>query len=185
MAFHESQYGMSSNALKLNNLFGIKAYDSNPSGAEPYPTVNDSVDALVNSYLNKNYIPQSGWYANGAVPGNKYIGFNVKYASDAYWGSKLGSHMYRIERGLGFKDYSNKQVIGLTNTANTNVRTSPSSTQGTTNLLFTYKTANKPVIIVSEEKAADGWIWYKILSDANGSQYGYVRSDLVDKLQSN
>ncbi|UII55691.1 S-layer homology domain-containing protein [Cytobacillus spongiae] len=185
MAFHEGQYGMSSKAQTLNNLFGIKAYDSNPDKAEPYPTVNASVDALINSYLDKNYIPPTGPYANGAVPGNKAIGYNVKYASDAYWGAKVASHMYRIDRGLGLKDYKRYTTIGLINTDGTNVRSSASSAQGTTNLLYTFKTKDKPVIIVSEEKASDGWIWYKIVSDDRKSEFGYVRSDLIDKVDIN
>lgn len=186
-AFHESQYGMSANALKLNNLFGIEAYDSNPSGAVAYPKPTDSVDALVNKYLNGAYIPQGDWRSNGAAPGNKSIGFNVRYATDAYWGSKINGHIYRIEKALGFKDYTNKQVIGFINTNGTNVRTSPSSKQGTANLLFTYKTANKPVVIAEEVKSldGDGRTWYKILSDANGTQYGYVREDLVTKISTN
>jgi beta-N-acetylglucosaminidase len=186
-AFHESQYGMSRNALTLNNLFGIEAYDSNPSGAVAYPKPTDSVDALVNKYLNGAYIPQGDWRSNGAAPGNKSIGFNVRYATDAYWGSKINGHIYRSEKALGYKDYSNKQVIGFINTNGTNVRTSPSSKQGTANLLFTYKTADKPVVIVEEVKSLDNdsWTWYKILSDANGSQYGYVRRDLIDKLVTN
>ncbi|GAA2717834.1 S-layer homology domain-containing protein [Aeromicrobium ponti] len=186
-AFHESQYGMSANALKLNNLFGIEAYDSNPSGAVAYPTPTGSVDALVNKYLNKAYIPQGDWRSNGAAPGNKLFGFNVRYATDAYWGAKISGHMYRIEKALGFKDYTNKKVIGLINTNGTNVRTSPSSSQGTANLLYTYKTAIKPVVIVEEVKSLDGdsWTWYKILSDANGTQYGYVRRDLIDKVVTN
>lgn len=186
-AFHESQYGMSPNALRLNNLFGIEAYDSNPSGAVAYPKPTDSVDALVHKYLNKAYIPQGDWRSNGAAPGNKLFGFNVRYATDAYWGAKIGGHMYRIEKALGFKDYSNKQVIGLIDTNGTNVRTSPSSAASANNLLYTYKTANKPVVIVEEVKSLDrdDWTWYKILSDANGTQYGYVREDLVTKVSAN
>lgn len=191
MAFHEGDYGMSGNSLKLNNLFGIKAYDSNPEGAEPYPTPEDSVDALVNSYLNKNYVPvyvpgteTLAPHSNGAVPGNKFIGVNVKYASDAYWGAKVAGHMYRIDRALGFKDYNLQKEIGLTNTTGTNARTSASSTIST-NIAFKYPTANRPVIIVEEVKAADNWTWYKILSDQPGYEYVYIREDLINKLPTN
>ncbi|KAB2332562.1 S-layer homology domain-containing protein [Bacillus mesophilum] len=187
-AMHESQYGMSPNALRLNNLFGIEAYDSNPEGAVSYPKATDSVDALVSKYLNKAYAVQGDWRSNGAAPGNKGMGFNVRYATDAYWGSKLAGHMYRIDKALGFKDYNKKQVVALTNTPGTNIRSTPSSAAGTTNLVFTYKAAKMPIVIVGEEKAADGYVWYKILSDADTTgknPYAYIRSDLADKIETN
>ena len=38
---------MSTKALKKNNLFGIKAYDSNGDAAEAFATPNEAIDGLV------------------------------------------------------------------------------------------------------------------------------------------
>lgn len=184
MAFHEGDYGMSEKSFKYNNVFGIGAYDSTNT-AKPYPSVEASVDALINDYLGKNYIPPNAWAANGAVPGNKMIGFNVKYASDAYWGAKVASHMYRIDKEMGSKDYGKYKTIGMVNTDNTAVRSSANSSLGNANLIYRYNTKNKPVIITGEEKASDGWVWYKVLTDDKTTVNGYIRSDLVDKLPVN
>lgn len=184
MAFHEGDYGMSPKSFEYNNVFGIGAYDSTNT-AKPYPSVEASVDALINDYLGKNYIPPNAWAANGAVPGNKMIGFNVKYASDAYWGAKVASHMYRIDKEMGSKDYGKYKTIGLVNTDSTAVRSSANSSLGNANLIYRYNTKNKPVIITGEEKASDGWVWYKVLTDDKTTVNGYIRSDLVDKLPVN
>ncbi|MFE5278720.1 hypothetical protein ACFQ9F_30795, partial [Bacillus cereus] len=184
MAFHEGDYGMSPKSFEYNNVFGIGAYDSTNT-AKPYPSVEASVDALINDYLGKNYIPPNAWAANGAVPGNKMIGFNVKYASDAYWGAKVASHMYRIDKEMGSKDYGKYKTIGLVNTDSTAVRSSANSSLGNANLIYRYNTKNKPVIITGEEKASDGWVWYKVLTDDKTAVNGYIRSDLVDKLPVN
>ena len=98
IAIHESDFGMSTKALEKNNLFGIKAYDSNGDAAEAFASPNEAIDGLVTKYLNLNYInptpdPKTD-YANGAAVGNKSFGFNVKYASDPNWGQKVAGHMY-------------------------------------------------------------------------------------------
>lgn len=181
MAFHEGDYGMSEKAFKYNNVFGIGAYDSTNT-ATPYPSVQASVDGLVNNYLGKNYIPPTAAFANGAVPGNKLIGFNVKYASDAYWGAKVASHMYRIDKELGGKDYGKYTTFGILNTDGTAVRSAATTSA---NLIYRYTTKNKPVIILGEEKASDGYIWYKVNTDDKTTTTGYIRSDLVDKITVN
>ena len=95
--------------------------------------------------MNLNYIPQSGGYANGAVLGNKALGFNVKYASDPYWGQKIAGHMYRVDKFLGSKDFGQYR-IGITNTTGLNVRHEPKVSSAT--LQFTYKNAGMPVAIL-------------------------------------
>ena len=43
-----------------------------------------------------------------------------------------------------------------------------------------------PVVIVEETQGSDGYVWYKILSDSNPpAQYGWVRADLVQVIQTN
>lgn len=172
MAIHESDYGMSQHAQKNNNIFGIKVYDSNPLDGESYASIRDCVASLSNNYLNKNYIPVTGAYANGGMTGNKARGVNVRYASDPYWGQKVAGHMYQADKALGGKDFlknPSPYAIHETTTSNLNVRSTAGVTS--TNKQYTYKTAGFPVAVIGT--TTDG-SWHKILSDSKENLYGYV-----------
>ncbi|GKW45373.1 S-layer homology domain-containing protein [Planococcus sp. NCCP-2050] len=186
-AMHESAYGMSANAQTKNNLFGIRVYDGSPHEGTTYKQPEGSIDAFAREYMNRNYVNPNGSYANGAAPGNKTTGFNVSYASDPTWGSKVAGHMYRADLELGQKDI-NKYKLGITNTASVNVRNAPEGA-----LLYQYKRTylgvenafGYPVVIVETKKHTDGYNWYKVISDLNpehdtNNGFGWIRSDLVD-----
>lgn len=171
-AMHESDFGMSTNAQTKNNLFGIKVFDSSPDQGSKYAKPEDSILAFMNEYINKNYVPQSGNYANGAVPGTKNTGINVYYASDPFWGSKIAGHMYRMDERLNFKEFKSAPTIGMVvNSENTVNAYADSSTTST--VAYTYKSKplgnsglfGFPVIITEEAKGSDGKTWYKVLSD--------------------
>ena len=88
LAQHESAYGMSEQAQNLNNLFGLCVYDTNPLNKN-FESVMTNINELITKFWQPNYITPTGPYANGAVVGSKAFGFNVKYASDPYWGEKI------------------------------------------------------------------------------------------------
>ncbi|NYF23836.1 S-layer homology domain-containing protein [Sporosarcina sp. JAI121] len=189
-AIHESDYGISTNAQTKNNIFGIKVFDSSPDKGETYARPENSVDAFITRYANLNYANPLGAYSYGAVPGNKAVGFNVKYASDPYWGSKIAGHMWRIDTFLGKKDYNLADLgsIVYTGPVGVNVRTSPDPLSAK---LFTYKPKDPgtnaafgyPVVIVDETTGSDGYKWYKVLADSNPpADYGWIRSDLVERI---
>ncbi|MCG7336512.1 S-layer homology domain-containing protein [Sporosarcina sp. ACRSM] len=189
-AIHESDYGISTNAQTKNNIFGIKVFDSDPDKGEVYASPEKSVDAFIREYMNKNYANPLGGYANGAAPGNKVVGFNVRYASDPNWGSKIAGHMWRIDTFLGKKDYQQADLgrIIYDGPVGVNVRTSPDATSPK---LFSYQQKDPglnaafgyPVVIVDETTGADGYKWYKVLSDMNPpADYGWIRSDLVERI---
>lgn len=190
-AMHEGDFGISPNSLTKNNIFGIKVFDSNTALGTVYESRDDSVMAFVNMYTNLNYVPQSGGYAKGAVPGNKTTGMNVHYASDPFWGSKISGHMFRMDNRLGKKDFGQHDLsMVLNNGESVNARAEASTTS---EKMFTYKAKvigetkkfGYPVVIVEETKAADGYTWYKILSDDNPpADYVWIRSDLITKIQS-
>lgn len=186
-AVHESNYGMSAHAQKINNLFGIRVFDSTPEDGEKYATPQASMLAFVTKYINLNYVPQSGKYAKGAVPGNKTTGINVHYASDPHWGSKIAGHMWRIDNTSGQKDI-NKSKLGMVLADKTSVNTRLEPIVNATSLVFTYKAKQigsseefgYPVAIVEEQIASDGFLWYKVHSDDNPpSDYVWIRSDLM------
>ena len=58
-----------------------KAYDSNPSAATEYDSINTAIMYHADRYASENYSnPATGLY-NGSHLGNKGSGMNVKYAS--------------------------------------------------------------------------------------------------------
>ena len=73
-AIHESDYGISENALTKNNIFGIQVFDSSPESGAIYKHPENSINAFINEYMNKNYANPLGGYSYGAVPGNKVSG---------------------------------------------------------------------------------------------------------------
>ncbi|WP_051405095.1 S-layer homology domain-containing protein [Bacillus cihuensis] len=181
MAIHESNYGLSPHAQNSNNLFGIRVFDSNPLDGEKYASVYDSMLSLVTNYLNKNYvpIPENGniLYHNGASPGNKFRGINVRYASDPYWGQKVAGHMYRIDQALGGKDFINNPTpytIGLT-AQWVNVREGAGTSFA---MQFKYPSEGYPLIIVGTVNTN----WYKVLSDSNNAEFSYLHTDYVNKV---
>ncbi|MFJ3388289.1 S-layer homology domain-containing protein [Lysinibacillus sp. NPDC086135] len=175
LAQHESAYGMSNQAQDLNNLFGLYVTDTNPLNKK-FDSIADNINELVEKFLQPNYITPGGSpgrnFANGAVVGSKALGFNVKYASDPYWGAKIAGHYYRAEKALGFKDAKNPYTIGITTTTGLNVRTGAATSF---NPLFTYARSSMPVIITSS--ATNGW--YEVLSDKLYTGTAFVSKDYV------
>lgn len=175
LAQHESSYGLSQRALEFNNLFGLRVYDDHPDSFY-FKSVEANIDELLNAFLNKNYIPPNAAYANGAVFGNKALGFNVKYASDPYWGAKAAGHLYRIDKMMGGKDLANAYKIGFT-TEPLNVRVGA----GTENpVAFRYNKTGLPVIITGQATLHP---WLKIISDSNVHDELFVHGDYIEERQ--
>lgn len=123
LACLESAYGTSNFALDRNNLFGWNAFDSSPGSASYFP----SIEAAINEHMGINLrgytdINDSRFF--GSHVGNKGSGFNVKYAADPYWGYKIASIAYSIDKAAGFVDY-NKYSVGVVNKYGVNVLKTP------------------------------------------------------------
>lgn len=175
LAQHESAYGLSVRAQDFNNLFGIRVFDDNPDDLH-FKTVEASIDTLMKDYFNKNYIPPNAPHANGAVFGNKAMGFNMKYASDPYWGAKAAGHWYRADKMMGGKDAAKAYKVGLT-TASLNIRTGP----GTSNRsVYKYSKSNIPVIIVDQAKPSP---WVIVGSDTVEFDYLYASGDYINEIR--
>lgn len=174
LAQHESTYGLSERAQQFNNLFGLKVYDDRPV-PEYFETIEDNILELVTSFFNKNYIPPNSAYGYGAILGNKVVGFNVKYASDPYWGAKAAGHMYRIDKTMGGKDLTNSHTIGLTTEA-LNVRSGPDTDF---ERIFRYTKTGIPVMIV---KPVESSPWLKIISDSADYDELFVHGDYVEHI---
>jgi beta-N-acetylglucosaminidase len=178
-AIHESAWGTSEIAKKNKNLFGIQAYDSDPTNsAMKFDTFEACIDYMAD-FISKQYANPSSWKYNGAVVGDKTIGFNVRYASDPYWGQKIAGFMYRADKYLGKKDWLKYTITGTT-VDGVNVRPEPNTSKSP---LYKYPTKNSPVIKLGETvKQADGYVWYKIQTDLAANTNAYIRSDLLKEL---
>ncbi len=121
IAFLESGYGTSNFARERNNLFGLAAYDINPNNATYFDSVEACIDYMGWRVMSQGYCDaKTDSRYSGANLGNKLQGFNVKYASDPYWGQKIAGLYYKIDRwntaGVkpGYKDLDTYQ-LGVTN----------------------------------------------------------------------
>ena len=97
MAAHESAWGTSYYARTRNNLFGWNAIDGDPNQAASFSTVQDCVFDHA-GYNLRLYLDITDPRFFGSSLGNKGSGLNVKYASDPYWGMKISSIAYQIDR---------------------------------------------------------------------------------------
>lgn len=136
LACLESGNGRSQYAVEKNNLFGWGAVDSNPDEAWGFSSVAQGIMEQM-AYNLRNYLDTNNAVFFGMHAGNKGSGFNVKYASDPYWGLKIASIAYEIDKldnnhNGNLTDY-NAYTVGIIDEYATPVYREPS----TANRLFT------------------------------------------------
>lgn len=197
VAKNESNMGKSTIAYNKNNIFGIAVYDENTSAGQTFPTVRSSIRAFYKTQISEGYLDPLDRVAGGRYYGghfgNKASGFNVKYASDPYWGEKEASYYYNFDKAYGNQDY-NKYTIGIkSDNGNYDIKKEPSSSS--TTLYKTTKNRNISFVILDTITNNEG-TWYKIQTDptlADGrnsirqdqgaydfnQNYGYISSDVI------
>ncbi|ADI00554.1 S-layer homology domain-containing protein [Salisediminibacterium selenitireducens] len=185
-AAHESAFGNSVIARDTNNLYGIRATDSDPYvNASRFDTVRESTMSFASTYMLNGYMhynPAGNLLTQrfqGAIPGTKAVGANVRYASDMFWGQKIAGHMFRADRYLGGKDFV-RYRIAETTVSGLNVRTEPDSTKN--NVLYQYARSAMPVIIFDEAKAPNGATWYHVTADHKDHKRAYIHSSYVKEV---
>jgi len=100
----ESAWGRSQIARDKNNFFGIAAYDTTPyTSATKFDDVDSGILGAAR-WIDRNYLSNTGYPANGAYLGNKAGGMNVNYATAPYWGESIASIMFSANEKLGRKD---------------------------------------------------------------------------------
>jgi len=161
-ALHESAYGTSTIAKTKNNIFGIGAVDSAPlTNANPFTSVEECISYHAKTWVSVGYsdpITDSRYY--GASLGNKVTGYNVKYATDPYWGEGIAGQMYRIDKHLGFKDLDYYSV-GILNNEVKDVIYNAATVYKTNNGSKGFSILNYPVTITGENGAN-----FQIMMDA-------------------
>lgn len=195
LAKNESNMGRSKIAYNKNNLFGMAAYDSSTGSAFSFKTVREGIKYFNKTMISEGYLDpkDKGNRYHGGHVGNKGSGFNVKYASDPYWGEKEASYYYNFDRIYGNQDY-NKEKIGI----KTNDQIYPIRKEPDNNATILYQTTNERNIpfVILEEVMVGNQKWYKVQTDPtltedrsqvlqdNGAynfnqNYGYIRADYI------
>lgn len=169
---NETANGRSYLAINKNNGFGLNAVDSNPiNGANWYPTFASSILGYASKWITYGYAHPRDWRYFGPQFGDKWIGMNVKYASDTYWSEKMASNYYYLDKSLGLQDYNYYQLGVVTGPTIAYQNPNTSSRQ-----IYTYPEKEDGVVIV-DEVTVNNEKWYKVVSDLNiDSNYNEITS---------
>ncbi|MBE6157904.1 MAG: DUF5011 domain-containing protein [Firmicutes bacterium] len=187
---NESANGRSNLAFNKNNGFGLDAVDSNPyQAAKWFPTFASSIFEFAANWITDGYADPSDSRYFGPVFGDKYIGMNVKYASDTYWSEKMAANYYSFDSAKGMQDYNYYQLGVVTGPTKAYMSANTSST-----VVYTYPEKDDGVLIVGEVSNSQG-NWYKLQSDKiirgttitttgdyNWDSYVYVKKEQVTKI---
>ena len=169
---NETGNGRSYLAVNKNNGFGLNAVDSNPiNGANWYASFSSSILGYASKWVTYGYAHPRDWRYFGPQFGDKWIGMNVKYASDTYWSEKMASNYYYLDKSLGLQDYNYYQLGVVTGPTVAYQSPNTSSRQ-----IYTYPEKEDGVVIV-DEVTQNNEKWYKVVSDLNiDSNYNEITS---------
>lgn len=168
VAINESAWGMSSYAQNRNNLFGHKAYDSDPSSADIYSSVAEGVMYHARNFISYGYLDAEGDSRyNGSHLGNKQSGINVRYASDSYWGEKAAANCWLIE--MYYSDGTENidafsETMGIVNNS-ASIYESPGGSVLYELKNYKMDTSWEIPVVILDEVTYNGVLWYKIQSD--------------------
>ena len=159
---NETGNGTSNLAINKNNGFGLNAVDSNPTqAANWYASFASSILGYASKWITYGYAHPRDWRYFGPQFGDKWIGMNVKYASDTYWSEKMAANYYALDRALGLQDYNYYQ-LGIVN-GPTIAYQNPNTFSRN---IYTYPEKEDALVIV-DEITTNGEKWYKVISDLN------------------
>ena len=188
---NETGNGTSNLAINKNNGFGLNAVDSNPTqAANWYASFASSILGYASKWITYGYAHPRDWRYFGPQFGDKWIGMNVKYASDTYWSEKMAANYYSLDKALGLQDYNYYQ-LGVVK-GQTNAYQEPSTSS---KFIYSYPEAEDALVIVDEVER-NNEKWYKVVSDLNldnnyneitsgdynWNSYVYVKASSVTKI---
>ena len=159
---NETGNGTSNLSINKNNGFGLNAVDSNPTqAANWYPTFSSSILGYASKWITYGYAHPRDWRYFGPQFGDKWIGMNVKYASDTYWSEKMAANYYSFDKAFGMQDYNYYQ-LGVVN-GPTDAYQNPTTSS---KRIYTYPEKEDAVVIIDEVEQ-NNEKWYKVISDLN------------------
>lgn len=173
---NETSHGRSNLAVNKNNGFGLNAVDSSPTeSANWYASFASSILGYASKWITYGYAHPRDWRYFGPQFGDKWIGMNVKYASDTYWSEKMAAQYYAFDKAKGLQDYNFYQLGVVTRQVNAR-----SAANNKSKLVYSYPEAEDAVVIIGEtegEKVNGDATWYKVVSDLNiNSSYNEITS---------
>ena len=159
---NETGNGRSNLSINKNNGFGLNAVDTNPTqAANWYASFQSSILGYASKWITYGFAHPRDWRYFGPQFGDKWIGMNVKYASDTYWGEKNAANYYSFDKAFGLQDYNYYQ-LGVV-TGPTNAYSGPG-----TNYKFIYQYPEKEDgVVIVDEVMSGNEKWYKVVSDLN------------------
>ena len=169
---NETGNGTSNLAINKNNGFGLNAVDSNPvQAANWYASFASSILGYASKWITYGYAHPRDWRYFGPQFGDKWIGMNVKYASDTFWSEKMAANYYSLDKALGMQDYNYYQ-LGVVN-GPTNAYQNPSTSS---RVIYEYPEKEDALVIIGET-TNNNEKWYKVVSDLNiDSNYNEITS---------
>lgn len=163
---NETGNGRSNLAINKNNGFGLNAVDSSPTeSANWYASFASSILGYASKWITYGYAHPRDWRYFGPQFGDKWIGMNVKYASDTYWSEKMAANYYSLDKAKGLQDYNYYQLGVVTRQVN-----AMSDASNSAKLVYSYPEAEDGIVIIGEkqgENVEGNTTWYKIVSDLN------------------
>ena len=163
---NETFHGRSNLAINKNNGFGLNAVDTSPTeSANWYASYASSILGYASKWITYGYAHPRDWRYFGPQFGDKWIGMNVKYASDTYWSEKMAAQYYSLDKAKGLQDYNFYQLGVVTRQVN-----AMSDASNSSKFVYSYPEAEDAVVIIGEKQgeAVEGnTTWYKVVSDLN------------------
>lgn len=163
---NETGNGKSNLAINKNNGFGLNAVDSSPTeSANWYASFASSILGYASKWITYGYAHPRDWRYFGPQFGDKWIGMNVKYASDTYWSEKMAANYYSLDKSKGLQDYNYYQLGVVTRQVN-----AMSDSNNSSKFVYSYPEKEDAVVIVGEkqgESVNGNTTWYKVVSDLN------------------
>lgn len=163
---NETSHGRSNLAINKNNGFGLNAVDTSPTeSANWYASYASSILGYASKWITYGYAHPRDWRYFGPQFGDKWIGMNVKYASDTYWSEKMAAQYYSLDKAKGLQDYNFYQLGVVTRQVN-----AMSDASNGSKFVYSYPEAEDAVVIIGEKQgeAVEGnTTWYKVVSDLN------------------
>ena len=155
----ESAWGLSKIAQDKNNLFGYKAYDSDPYNfAGTFRNMEECVMYL-GGYIRKAYLSEDGRWFNGP----NLEGMNVFYATDPMWKIKIARIMNSILEQDKYKPVIKQYVKGrvVNISSHLNLRSGPGTSYKNVGTL-----SNNLEVDIIGMKVVSSCNWYKVNSKA-------------------
>ena len=163
---NETAHGRSNLAINKNNGFGLNAVDSSPTeSANWYASYASSILGYASKWITYGYAHPRDWRYFGPQFGDKWIGMNVKYASDTYWSEKMAAQYYSFDKAKGLQDYNFYQLGVVTKQVKAMSDASTNSKE-----VYIYPEAEDAVVIIGEKEGQSiegNTTWYKVVSDLN------------------